>query len=141
MAVTKTVLKKTQQEAIVKVGGTDGSAVIDIAADLLSHNQQLSGDPVLVDIVGAEVSGLLNNAVTITRNGVPILAFAGENNGTFDFEGMGFRDSIENNQNITVTIAGAEGHIYLTLRKVAGFNSTVEAGRFGSYDDLTQVGA
>ena len=141
MAVTKTVLKKTQQEAIVKVGGTDGSAVIDIAADLLSHNQQLSGDPVLVDIVGAEVSGLLNNAVTITRNGVPILAFAGENNGAFDFEGMGFRDSIENNQNITVTIAGAEGHIYLTLRKVAGFNSTVEAGRFGSYDDLTQVGA
>lgn len=141
MAVTKTILKKTQQEAIIKVGGTAGSAVIDLSADLLSHNQALSGDTVRVDIVGAMVSGLLTNAITVTRNSVPVLAFAGENSGTFDFEGQGFRDSIQNDQNITVTIAGAEGHIYLILRKVAGFNSTVETGRFGSYDDLTQVGA
>ena len=141
MAVTKTVLKKTHQEAIVKVGGTAGSAVIDISADLLSHNQQLSGDPVLVDIVGAEVSGLLTSAITITRNSVPILAFAGENNGNFDFEGGGFRDTIQHDQNITVTISGAEGHIYLKLRKVGGFASTVETGAFGSYDNLSQVGA
>jgi len=141
MAVTKTIIKKTQQEAIVKVGGTAGSAVIDISADLLSHNQALSGDPVKVDIVGAMVGGLLTNAITVTRNSVPVLAFAGENNGTFDFEGQGFRDETQNTQNITVTIAGAEGHIYLTLRKSAGFASTVETGAFGSYDDPTQAGA
>jgi hypothetical protein len=141
MSVTKTVLKKTHQEAIVKVSGTAGSATIDISADLLSHNQALSGDTVKVDIVGAMVGGLLTNAITVTRNAVPILAFAGENNGTFDFEGQGFRDTIQNDQNIVVNIAGAEGHIYLTLRKVAGFNTTVETGAFGSYDDLTRVGA
>ena len=141
MAVTKTILKKTHQEAIVKVNGTAGSATIDITADLLSHNQALSGDTVRVDIVGCMVGGLLSNAITVVRNSVPILAFAGENNGTFDFEGQGFRDETQNTQNITVTIAGAEGHIYLTLRKSAGFASTVETGAFGSYDDLTKVGS
>ena len=141
MAVTKTVLKKTQQEAIVKVSGTSGSATINISTELLSHNQALSGDTVRVDIVGCSVTGLLGSAITVVRNSVPVLAFAGENSAIFDLEGQGFRDNIENNQNIVVNIAGAEAHIYLTLRKVAGFNATVETGAFGSYDDLTQVGS
>lgn len=141
MAVTKTIIKRTHQEAIVKVGGTDGNATINISTDLLSHNQQLSGDTVRVDIVGCMTTGMLGNGITVTRNNVPVLAFAGENSTIFDFEGQGFRDETQNDKNIVVTISGAEGHVYLTLRKVAGFNSTVETGRFGSYDDLTQVGA
>jgi hypothetical protein len=141
MAVTKTIVKKTSSEAIVKIGGTSGSATIDISADLLSHNQALSGDTVRVDIVGAMVTGLLTSAITVVRNSVPVLAFAGENSGTFDFEGQGFRDETQNNQNIVVSISGAEGHIYLTLRKSAGFNSTIEGGRFGSYDNESQVGS
>lgn len=141
MAVTKTVIKKTQQEAIIKISGTDGNATIDISADLLSHNQALSGDTVRVDIVGAMVTGLLTSAITVVRNSVPVLAFAGENSTLFDFEGQGFRDSTQNDKNIVVAISGAEAHIYLTVRKVAGFNSTIEGGRFGSYDNESQVGS
>jgi hypothetical protein len=38
-------------------------------------------------------------------------------------------------------VAGAEAHIYLTLRKVGGYASTVETAQFGSYDNNTVVGS
>ena len=39
MAVTKTVLKKTHQEAVVKVAGTAAAATIDLGVDLLPAGQ------------------------------------------------------------------------------------------------------
>jgi hypothetical protein len=140
MAVTQTIIKRTQQEAIVKVGGTGGSSTIALD-DLVSHNQIVEGTDQRVDIVGATVTGLLSSAITITRNGVATLAFAGENSAIFDFEGQGFRDFTNNDKDIVVTIAGAEAHIYLTLRKVSGYTSTVETAKYGSYDDPAAVGA
>ena len=140
MAVTQTIIKRTQQEAIVKIGGTSGSSTIALD-DLVCHNQVVEGTDQRVDIVAATVTGLLSSAITVTRNGVATLAFAGENSAIFDFEGQGFRDFTNNDKDIVVTIAGAEAHIYLTLRKVSGFATTVETGIYGSYDDITRVGA
>jgi len=139
MAVTITIIKRTQQEAIIKVSGTGACTIL--LDDLVSHNQIVEGTDQRVDIVGAVVTGLLSSAITVTRNGVATLAFAGENSAIFDFEGQGFRDSSNNDKDIVVTIANAEGHIYLILRKVSGYTSTVETAIYGSYDNPSAVGA
>ena len=141
MAVTKTIIKNTNQETIVKVGGTTGSATITLATDCLASTQALSGATQTVDIVSAQVAGLLSSAITIVRNSVPVMAFAPENSGIFDFEGMGHRDPVQNDKDIVVTVAGAEAHIYLTLRKVGGYTTKVETAEFGSKDDTTVVGS
>jgi len=141
MAVTKTIIKNTNQETIVKVGGTAGSATIALATDCLASTQALDGATQTADIVTCQVTGLLTSAVTIVRNSVPVLAFAPENNGLFDFEGQGHRDSIENTKDLVVTISGAEAHIYITLRKIGGYATKVEPATYGSYDDTTRVGA
>lgn len=141
MAVTKTIIKNTNQETIVKVGGTTGSATIGLATDCLATTQALDGATQTVDIVTAQSNGLLNSAITIVRNAVPIMAFAPENSGVFNFEGNGLRDTVQNTKDIVVTISGAEAHIYLTLRKVGGYATKVETAQFGSYDDNTVVGS
>lgn len=141
MAVTKTVIKNTNLETIIKIGGTAGSATIDLQTDCLAASQALYGATQAVDIVAATATGLLNSGITIVRNGVPVLAFAPENNNVFDFEGMGFRDNVENTSDIVVTVSGAEAHIYLTLRKISGYKTKVEYASYGAYEDESRVGA
>jgi hypothetical protein len=141
MAVTKTIIKNTNQETIIKVGGTAGSATISLTTDCLASTQALDGATQTVDIVTAQSNGLLTSAITVVRNSVAIMAFAPENSGTFNFEGNGLRDTVQNTKDIVVTISGAEAHIYLTLRKVGGYATKVETAQFGSYDDKTVVGS
>ena len=141
MAVTKTIIKNTNQETIVKVGGTAGSATIALATDCLASTQALDGATQTADIVTCQVTGLLTSAVTIVRNSVPVLAFAPENSGLFDFEGQGHRDNVQNTKDLVVTISGAEAHIYITLRKIGGYATKVETATYGAYDDETRVGA
>jgi hypothetical protein len=141
MAVTKTIIKNTNQETIVKIAGTAGNATIDLQTDCLASTQALDGATQRVDICTAMVTGLLGSAVTVVRNSVPVLAFAGENASLFDFEGQGFRDNTENSSDIVVAISGAEAHIYLTLRKVSGYATKVETAQFGSYDNPAVVGS
>ena len=141
MAVTKTIIKNTNQETIVKVGGTAGSATISLATDCLAATQALDGATQSVDIVSAQVTGLLVSGITVVRNAVPVLAFAPENAGLFNYEGNGFRDNVQNTKDIVVTVSGAEAHIYLTLRKIGGYATKVETAQFGSYDNNTVVGS
>jgi len=141
MAVTKTIIKNTNQETIIKIGGTAASATISLATDCLASTQALDGATQTADIVTCQVTGLLTSAVTIVRNAVPVLAFAPENSGLFDFEGQGHRDSTENTSNLVVTISGAEAHIYITLRKIGGYKTKVETATYGAYDDESRVGA
>jgi hypothetical protein len=142
MAVTKTIIKNTNQETIVKVGGTAGSATIDLQTDCLATTTQaLDGATQTVNIVGVAQAGLLNSAVTITRNAVPVLALAPENSGKLILNDIGYVDTQENTSDIVVNISGAEAHVYLTLRKVGGYATKVETAQFSIYDDVTQVGA
>jgi len=141
MPVTKTVLKNTHNEAVVKVAGTAAGATITLATDILSTNQALDGATQTVNLVGVQVTGLLTSSVTITRNSVNILTVAGENGGYFDFKQQGFVDTIQNTRDITVTIAGAEAQAYLILHKVGGYAPTIELATYGAYDDPTRIGA
>ena len=142
MAVTKTVLKNTNQESVVKVAGTAAAATIDISADLLASTQALDGATQTVNIVACKWGGLNNSTITITRNSVNILTLNGADASDLDFSaGYGFVDSIENTSDVVVTVAGAEAQVYLTLRKVGGYATKVETAVFGAYDDQTAVGS
>lgn len=140
MAVTKTVLKNTESMAVVKVAGTAGSATISLASDLLSPTQELNGSTQTVNLVGANWTGARNGAIEVARNEVAILTIPADQPQIFDFQGDGYVDTVENTQDITVTISGAESQVYLTLRKANGYKSKIETSVFSQYDDETKAG-
>ena len=140
MAVTKTILKNHNQATIVKVGGTAGSATIDLQTDLLAATQALDGATQTVNIASVTVTGLLGSGITVTRGGVPVLAFAPENSAKIQFNESGFVDTQNNTDDLVVTVTGAEAHIILTLHKSAGYASKVETATYSIYDNVNAVG-
>lgn len=142
MAVTKTILKNTNNETVVKIAGTDGGATIDLQTDLVASTQALAGATQTVNIAGVQWVGLQNAAITITRNSVNVLTLPGGGADYLEFAaGNGFVDTVENTRDIVVNIAGAEAQCYLILRKVGGYATKVETAVFGPYDNESVVGS
>jgi hypothetical protein len=142
MAVVKTVLKNTNQEAVVKVAGTAAAATIDLSVDLLAASQALDGDTQTVNIAGLVWTGASGGVITITRNSVVIASLQSNAAGALDFTGqMMIPETIGNTSDIVVTISGAQAECWIRLRKVSGYASKVEYATYGSYDDETRVGA
>ena len=140
MAVTKTVLKNTNQETVVKVAGTDAAVTIDLQTDCLASTQALDGATQTVNIVSANWTGLPSSTITVARNSVTIIPITGDQPQVLDFVGQGYTDSVENTSDIVVTITGTAA-VYLILRKVGGYATKVEMATYGAYDDPTRVGA
>jgi hypothetical protein len=142
MAVTKTILKNTNNETVVKIAGTDGGATIDLQTDLVASTQALAGATQTVNIAGVQWVGLQDAAITITRNSVNVLTLPGGGADYLEFAaGNGFVDTVENTRDIVVNIAGAEAQCYLILRKVGGYATKVETAVFGPYDNESVVGS
>ena len=142
MAVVKTVLKNTNQEAVVKVAGTAAAATIDLSVDLLAASQALDGDTQTVNIAGLVWTGAIGGIITITRNSVVIASLQSNAAGALDFTGqMMIPETIGNTSDIVVTISGAQAECWIRLRKVSGYATKVEYATYGSYDDETRVGA
>jgi hypothetical protein len=142
MAVTKTVLKNTNQESVVKVAGTAAAATIDISVDLLASTQALDGATQTVNIIGLVWTGATDGIITITRNSVVITTLQANAAGMLYFDGQSMiPDTIQNTSDIVVTISGAQAECWIRLRKVGGFASKVETAVFGAYDDQTAVGS
>jgi hypothetical protein len=142
MAVTKTVLKNTNNETIVKIAGTAASSTITLNSDCLASTQALDGATQTVNIVGFQFTGLASSTITIARNSTNITTVSAEGHDDVEFAaGMGFADTIQNTSDIVVTIGGAEAQLYLTLRKIGGYASKVETAVFGAYDNQTAVGS
>jgi hypothetical protein len=142
MAVVKTILKNTNQEAVVKVAGTAAAATIDLSVDLLATTQALDGATQTVNITGLVWTGASGGVITITRNSVVITTLQAAPYGAVDFTGqMMIPDTIGNTQDIVVTISGAQAECWVRLRKVSGYATKVETPEYGAYDDETRVGA
>lgn len=144
MATAKTVLRATHQEAIVKVAGTASAQTISLTTDLLPIAGQIltvGGTPT-VNIVGVTWTGGTGGLIIITRDSVVVMTLAADNPGQLDFAGQSMiPDTINNTSDIVVTMSVAQGECWLKLRKVAGYQTTVEPEQYGSYDDPTRVGA
>ena len=143
MAVTKTVLKNTHQEAIVKIAGTSDTAIIDIQADILNSAQALDGDTQTVNIVGVMWSGATNGQIQITRNSTIIKTMVTDAADYHDYSGQDMcPETTANTYDISVAISGAQAECWLKLRKVGGYKSkSGEYPQYGAYEDETRVGA
>ena len=150
MATAKTVLKKTHQEAIVKIAGTTGTEIISLTADLLTTGQVLGATgSQAVNIAGVTWSGDNNGMISITRGGVGaagatgvVMTLQANACSQLDFSGQSMiPDSIGNTSNIGVTITGAQSELWIKLRKVAGYQTTIEPEQFGPYDNPSVAGS
>ena len=142
MAVTKTVIKNTNQESVVKVAGTAAAATIALATDLLATTQALQGGTQTATIVGVTWTGATGGIVTITRNSVVVMTLQADAAGTLDFGGQNMvPDNIGSTSDIVVTISGAQAECWLKIRKTAGYATKVETAVFGPFDDQTVVGS
>lgn len=142
MAVAKTIIKKTHQEAVVKVAGTAAAATIDLSEDLVPTGQITDGATQKVSIIGVTWSGNTDGIITITRNSVTIMTLQTNAAGMLYFDGQSMPpDNINDTHDIVVTISGAQAECWIKLRKVSGYKTTVEPEQFGPYDDPTQAGS
>lgn len=143
MAVSKTILKLTHQEAVISIKGSAGTEVIDLDG-LVAVGQVLGDDPRLVNIVGVSWSGHSTAHATITRGGTEAhMTLPGVAPDFLDFSGQDMPPQIDNNgADITVVMdASEEMQVWLKLRKVQGYVTTVEPEQFGHYDDPTVAGS
>lgn len=140
MAVTKTVLKLSERDAVIKAAGSDGSVTFGLATDLKLANEFMSGTP-HVSISGVQWTGTTSAVVTIVRNSVTIMTLNCGAAGALEMTGqMMIPDDIQGDQDIVVNVTGA-GEVWIRLKKVAGYNSGSETSVFGQYDDPARIGA
>lgn len=143
MALTKSVLKMTETETVVKVSGAGGTATIDIQTDLLDPNQAVSGDTQTVTITGVRWGGENGNALTISRNDVRVLTLPTEQADFIAFDGQELPpENTQSTYDIAVSQTGT-GYVelYLKLRKVSGYAPKVETAQFSIYDNVNAVGS
>lgn len=119
MPITKTIVKKVRQQAIVKFVG-DGTANVDLIADLkLSDETPLDPANIKVNIN----SIYFNNSsgpITINRNSSNVLLLYGSDNWFFTAV-SGFSDTSNSSANVVVTIPSPGGTVILGLTKEKGF--------------------
>ena len=141
MAVTKTVLKVTENEAVVKVQGTGAASTISLATDILAPTQLVDGSTQTVDILGIGWSGASGGVVQVSRNNVIVTTRLVDNSGFAEFGGQALpAENTQHTSDVVVTISGAQAECWLVLRKVGGYKSKVETSVYGQYDDVTKAG-
>jgi hypothetical protein len=116
MAITKSVIKLTHQEAYVKViNDTAGpaSVTIDLDVDLKKTNETISG---ALDVRLSTVEYAVAAASKIVRNAVNVLQLPAQH-GTF--EHLTCNDATQSGQDLVVTMD--QGTVVIRLLKVSGF--------------------
>ena len=117
MPVTRTVLKKTLQQAVVKFVGDGMSNVTP--QDLLTTNVTLDLPNVQMNITGMIWSTPGTVPIVITRNNSTVMLLNGNDNWSLS-QMFGFVDTSNNSASITVTMP-ANSTMYLHISKPAGF--------------------
>ena len=144
MTVAKSFLKISDSEAVIKITGVAGDTdTITLDTDLLHGETQRPDDaiPPTVDITGMAWTGAVNGVIQIERNSEIIATLQAGAAGYLEFTGQYMTpDTTNNTYDIVVNITGGQSELWLRVRKVAGYKSTIEDGWYGSYDDPTIIG-
>ena len=143
MAVLFTTVKNTNLETIIHFDTVLAESGTIALNTLTAPTQELTaGGTPTVNIVKFVSTGELGAGLRIVRNGKNIIACAPENAPFLDLNTMGISDSTNNTYDIVVTNDVAKPVTgYLVLRKITGWSTKVEPEQYGSYDDVTRVGA
>lgn len=133
MPVSKTVLKKTPQTAVVKLVGA-GTATIDLDADLKTSKETFLGYAnANVNIAGICWSLGGSDFLALSRNSSNTMVVYSNDNWTFNQQ-YGFTDTSNNTSNIVVTFSGFGGTAFLTLSKTAGYSIPDQQSLYSKYD-------
>jgi hypothetical protein len=120
MPITKTILKKVRQQAVIKLVG-DGTATIDLNADLKLADETFKGYANANVNINSVLWSVPDTAPTlIQRNSSNVMILVGNDNWSMT-QMLGFSESSNNTANITVTIPGFGGTVYLGLTKSDGY--------------------
>jgi hypothetical protein len=126
MPITKTILKKVRQQAVVKLVG-DGTANVDLVADLKLSDETVSN----VANIKVNINSVYFNADTgpilLKRNNSNVLVLFGSDNWFFT-QTSGYSDTSNNSANVVVTIPASGGTVILGLTKEAGFAEPNQQG-------------
>ena len=140
-AIRFDTLRNVNQETIIKFTGGSGDTGTIVLTSLTAATQARNATTPAVNMVRIIASGLTNSNLTITRNSVAV--FQGSPGAVVDLEFIsnGFSDSVMNTSDLVFTIGNAAVTGYITLRKLAGWDTKVEDATYGAYDDRTVVGS
>lgn len=141
--MAQSVIRNTQQEAVVKVWGAAGvTETIDLQT-LMPSNQELDGETQTVTILGVTWTGGTDGIATVTRNGAVIMTLQANAAGMLLFDGQTMPpESTNATHDIVVAITGAACEVWLKVRKAGGYKSkSGEYASYGAYEDETRVGA
>lgn len=126
MPITKTILKKVRQQAVVKLVG-DGTANVDLIADLKLSDETVSNP----SNVRVNINSLYFNCDTgpilVKRNNSNVLVLFGSDNWFFS-QSSGFTDTSNSSANVVVTIPASGGTVILGLTKENGFAEPDQQG-------------
>lgn len=121
MPITKTILKKVRQQAIVKFVG-DGTANVDLIADLkLSDETPLDPANIKVNINSIYFNGPDASAISLKRGGTGNVYVLNGSDNWFFAQQSGFSDTSNSSANVVVTIPAPGGTVILGLTKESGF--------------------
>jgi hypothetical protein len=116
MALTKTILKNTDKEVIVKVQGNSGSAVFTLGE--LALVGEVSDANTSVSISGIQWSGATDGVITIKRNNIIIATLQTNNAGALDMMGQGMiPDNTEANSGFEISVNNIQCELWLRLLK------------------------
>jgi len=129
MAVTKTILKKARQQAVVKFVG-DGQANIDLNIDLTMSDETFLGYSncnVTINSVIYTSSDAVSNPILIKRpaTGANVLILSGADNWMLS-QNYGFTDSTNTQSNINIVLPPAGGTLILGVTKKNGYQEPNE---------------
>lgn len=134
-------IKKTHQEAVVKVWGDSFDETITLA-ELVSNNQTLDlVNGYEVNIVGVTWFGASDASITVYRDEETIFTLpCAQAGNAVEFDGQQLPpDNVNHGADINIQSTGI-AQVYLTLRKKIGYKSTVEYEKYGSYDAEDIIG-
>jgi len=121
MAITKTILKKVRQQAVVKFVG-DGTANVDCNVDVRLSDETFIGygnANLNINTIYYNQSNTLT-PITITRNGTVLFQLFGNDQWLLSQQ-SGIVDNTSNGANIVVTIPSPGGTVILGLTKAGGY--------------------
>ena len=122
MAITKTILKKQRQQAVIQLVG-DGTANVDLDADLTMADETFKGYSncnVNITSVVYSVPESTGGLSSIKRDGSNILLFYSNDNWAFSQQ-FGYVLNQNNTANISITIPSPGGTVLLGVSKTAGY--------------------
>jgi hypothetical protein len=142
MAVLFTTVRNTNQETIIHFDTSAAESGTITIANLTASTQARNSDTPAVNIVRFICTGELGAGTRVTRSSKNIISVSPENAPVLDLTQYGITDNTNNTADIVIVNDVAKPVTgYITLRKIAGWDTKVEPATYGSYDDTTRVGA